>query len=228
VAESGGDEASVSTVSGTACGYLTDVGLFGGPPTRRGCDQEVPPGSAGSASPSVTLPPGGSSTAVTAAAGGALAEYGPAVIFGGRPPANPDAPIPPCGALTVSTRGKRSITSTASVKNVGPGPFTAESVRSTCNASKSGVTGSVTITRGVLVTATDADGNPTSTEAIPSHPPVNHTLKGKTSNGDRFTAVFNEQKLNPDGSITVDAVHLHLLGPTAKGDIVIARTSSRA
>jgi hypothetical protein len=228
VAESPADE-PLPTVGGAACGYFTDVALFGGPATRRGCDQTVPPGSARSASPSVTLPAGGSSTAVAAAApGGALAEYGPAVIFGGRPPANPDAPIPPCGTLRVSTKGKRSITSTASAKNVGPGPFVADAVRSTCNASKSGVTGSTTITRGVLVTATDADGNPLTTDAVPTHPPVNHTVKGKTSNGDRFKAVFNEQKVNRDGSITVDAVHLYLLGPTAKGDIVIARTSCRA
>jgi len=216
-------------VGGSACGYFTDVALFGGPPSRRGCDQTVPPGSDRSASPSVTLPPGGSPTAVTATdPGGALAEYGPAVIFGGRPPADPEVPVPPCGPITVSTKGRRSITSTASVKNVGPGPFTAEAVRSTCHASKSGVSASTTITRGVLVTAADGDGNATASEPVPTHPPVNHTIGGTTQTGDRFKAVFNEQKVNRDGSITVDAVHIHLLGPMAKGDIVIARTSCKA
>lgn len=209
---------------GGACGYSTDVALFGGPATVRGCGQTVPPASKRSTSPSVSLPPGGSATAVVATGAGALAQYGPAVIFGGRPPTDPKAPLPPCGELRVSTKGKRSVTSTASVKNVGPGPFTATSVRSTCTAAAAGNTGSTTITRGALATATDADGNTTESSAIPTHPPVNHTLTGTTSNGDTFKAVFNEQTVAADGTITVVAVHLYLLGPTAVGDVLIAES----
>ena len=219
---------SAQKQSGGACGYYTNVGLFGGPPALRGCGQSVPPGTAGSASPSVTLPSGGSSTAITAAdANGALAQYGPAVIFGGKPPADPAVDIPPSGPQKVSTKGKTSVTSSASVTNVGPGPFTADAVRSTCTASKSGVKASTTITKGQLVTATDANGNPKTTKAVPAKPPANYTLKGKVATGDSFKAVFNEQKVSRDGTITVDAVHLYLLGPTAVGDVVIAESQCR-
>jgi hypothetical protein len=57
---------------------------------------------------------------------------------------------------------------------------------------------------------------------------VNHTVTGTTSNGDDFKAVFNEQTVAADGTITVEAVHLYLLGPTAVGDVVVARAHSRA
>lgn len=219
--------AAASTVTGSAFGYQADVSLFGGPASVRGFLQTVPPGDTRSASPAVTLPPGGSSATITAIArDGALAQYGPAILFGGKPPANPDAPLPPSGELRASTQGKRSVTSSASVKKIGPGPLVADAVRSTCHASKTGVTGSTTVTRGVLATATDADGNTTSTEAIPAHPQVNLTLEGTTGTGDSFRAVFNEQTIDADGSITVNAVHLYLLGPTAVGDVVIAQSQA--
>lgn len=219
--------AAASTVTGSAFGYRTDVSLFGGPASVRGFGQTVPPGDTKSASPAVTLPTGGSSATVSAIDGsGALAQYGPAILFGGKPPASPDTPLPPSGELRASTQGKRSVTSSASVKKIGPGPFVADAVRSTCHASKTGVTASTTITRGVLATATDADGNATVTEAIPSHPPANFTLEGTTGTGDSFRAVFNEQTVQADGSITVDAVHLYLLGPTAVGEVVIAQSEA--
>ncbi|MDQ6724651.1 MAG: hypothetical protein M3066_00520 [Actinomycetota bacterium] len=205
------------------------MSLFGGPPTVRGFGQTVPPGDAQSASPAVTLPAGGSVSAVTATdADGALARYGPAVVFGGRPPADPDAPIPPSGAQKASTKGKLSVTSAASVKNVGAGPFSAGSVSCTCNARKAGTKATTTITRGVLVTATDADGNTIAREVIPAHPPVDLTFTGTTDTGDNFKAVFNEQSVASDGTITVVAVHIYMLGPTAVGDVVIARAHSRA
>lgn len=222
-------QAAASTVKGGACGYYTKVGLFGGPPELRGCGQTIPPGEERSASPSVTLPPGGSSAPVTAEdEDGARAVYGPAVIFGGKPIQDANAPLPPCGPITVSTKGKKSVTSAASVKDVGPGPFTADAVRSTCKAAASGTKGSATITKGRVVTATDADGNPTQIESVPSRPPVNFTLQGVIPTGDRFRAVFNEQKVKEDGTITVNAVHLYLLGPTAKGDVVIAQSYAKA
>jgi hypothetical protein len=222
-------KAGASTASGGACGYYTKVGLFGGPPELRGCGQTIPPGDEKSASPSVTLPPGGSGTAITAEdPDGAVAVYGPAVIFGGKPIQDANAPLPPSGPMAVSTKGKTSVTSTASVKDVGPGPFTADAVRSTCTSSASGAKGSTTISKGRVVTATDADGNPTKVESVPSRPEPNFTLKGKIPTGDKFKAVFNEQKVKRDGSITVNAVHLYLLGPTAVGDVVIAQSYAKA
>jgi len=217
------------SVGGGACGYFSDVSLFGGPSTVRGCGQTVPPGNAKSTSPSVNLPDGGSVAAVTVTdANGALAQYGPAVVFGGRPPADDGAPIPPSGPLKVTTKGKRSVTSSASVKNLIAGPFSAGSVGCTCNATKSGTSASTTIGKGTLATATDGDGNPTATAVVPAHPPVNHTVTGTTSNGDSFKVVFNEQTVAADGTITVGAVHLYLLGPTAIGEVVVARAHSRA
>ena len=210
-------------VSGSACGYYSNVGLFGGPQELRGCGQTIPPGDQGSASPSVTLPPEGSSTAVTAEDDGALARYGPAVIFGGRSLADRSGP------MKVSTRGRKSVTSSAQVKNFSAGPFVATSVRSACSASQAaGATGSTTVTGGVLVTKTDADGNPSKSEKIPSRPPANFTRKGVNSVGDRFKAVFNEQKKERDGTITVTGLHLYLLGPTATGDVVVAQSQARA
>ena len=209
--------------SGSACGYFTNIGLFGGPSSLRGCGQTVPPGDERSASPSVALPPEGSGPAVVAEDDdGAVAQYGPAIVFGGKPPAEVSGP------MKVSTRGKRSVTSSAEVRSFSAGPFTADAVRSTCTASESGTKASTTVTRGVLVLASDAEGNPTKSEKVPSKPPANYTRKGVNSAGDRFRAVINEQKVGRDGTITVTAVHLYLLGPTAKGDVVVAQARAKA
>src|SRR5690349_4486547 len=68
--------AAVTSVRGSACGYFVNVGLFGGPQAVRGCGQTIPPGDAGSASPSVTLPSTGSASAITASdPDGARAQY---------------------------------------------------------------------------------------------------------------------------------------------------------
>ncbi|MDQ4070142.1 MAG: hypothetical protein M3203_11830 [Actinomycetota bacterium] len=208
--------------SGSACGYYTNVALFGGPPSLRGCGQAVPPGDERSASPSVELPPEGSATAITVDDdNGAIAQYGPAIVFGGKPPAQVSGPI------KVSTRGKRSVTSSAEVKDFSAGPFTADAVRTTCTASASGTKESTTIRRGVLVLATDAQGNPTRQEELPSKPPANFTRRGVNSAGDKFRAVINEQKVGRDGTITVTAVHLYLLGPTATGEVVVAQARAK-
>lgn len=211
-------------ISGSACGYYSNVGLFGGPEELRGCGQTVPPGDGSSASPSVTLPPEGSGTPVTAEDGdGALARYGPAVLFGGKSLNDPSGPI------KVSTKGKKSVTSSASVKDLGTGPFTATSIRTVCSASQTaGATGSTTIAGGVLVTRTDAQGNPAKSEKIPSRPPANYTRKGVNAVGDKFKAVFNEQKKGRDGTITVTGLHLYLLGPTATGEVVVAQSAAKA
>src|SRR5215213_7594033 len=79
----GSSSADVVSVSGSACGYYTDVSLFGGPSARRGCGQTVvdPFGN----SPSVTLPSSGSVSPITANdPDGATATYGPAKIFSGQ------------------------------------------------------------------------------------------------------------------------------------------------
>ncbi|MCA1693170.1 MAG: hypothetical protein LC733_13625, partial [Actinobacteria bacterium] len=49
----------------------------------------------------------------------------------------------------------------------------------------------------------------------------NYTRHGVITNvGDVFTAVYNEQIVNPDGSLTVNAVHMYLFGPVAVGHVI--------
>jgi len=206
---------------GSACGYYTDISFFGGPSSRRGCDQTEGP-AAGNA-PSVTLPPGGTDTLIDKVdANGAIAQYGPAVIFSGQ---TPPEPPPPSGRLRVTTTGTTKVVSTASVRNVGPDTFLADDVSSRCVATNSGSSGTTTITNGVVVTATDAEGNPTETVNVPTSPPKNFTVRGRTNNGERFRIVFNQQMVAEDGTRTVNAVHQYLLGPIAVGDLVIAQTT---
>jgi len=223
----GGDSqaATAGRAAGGAFGYFSDVGLFGGPRERRGQGQTVPPANARSATPEVTLTPGGSSTAISAVdEDGVIAIYGPAVILGGRYPGTDTGPT---GPVVVSTKGKTSVTSSASVKNIDAGVFTAGSVRSTCTASKSGVKGSTTVTKGVVITSAQADGTPKTTKTVPSDPPPNHKITGINSIGDKFRVVFNEQKKSRDGTLTVIAVHIYLLGPNAIGEVVIAESHAK-
>ena len=147
------------------------------------------------------------------------------MIFGGKSVSTGGSAS--AGPIQVSTKGSTSVTSSASVKNVGTGPFTADVVKSTCTASKSGVKVSTAITKGVVVTAMDANGNPKTTKAVPAKPPVNHRITGKVATGDTFNIVFNEQKKKRDGTMTVVAVHLYLLGPVAVGDVVVAESHCR-
>jgi hypothetical protein len=59
------------------------------------------------------------------------------------------------------------------------------------------------------------------TEKVPEKPPVNYTKSGVITNvGDVFTVIYNEQIVNPDGSLTVNALHMYLFGPTAVGEMV--------
>jgi hypothetical protein len=238
--------ALVTGVAGSACGYYTNVGLFGGPPGVLGCGQSNTDPTSTSWSPQVTLPTGGSSSAVTGSdPDGAIAQYGPAEIFSGQYPnaandPSQTAPSPPSGPQDVSTQGTPtggSVTSRASIspgtqgtadptqpRGIGPGPVIADAVSSTCTASETGVTASTTITNGILVLTTDSNGNPATTLAVPTNPPVNFTRSGQITNvGDNFTVVYNEQVTSGD-SITVNAVHMYLLGPTARGDMVVAQS----
>ena len=44
---------------------------------------------------------------------------------------------------------------------------------------------------------------------------------------DNFRIVFNEQVLNPDGSVTVNVVHEYFLGPVLKGDMALGQSVCR-
>jgi hypothetical protein len=227
--------ADVTAVSGGAFGHYTKVGLFGGPPSVVG------------PLPDVRLPPTGSEQPLTGYEASGSAVYGPAHIFSGIWP--PDvAPAPPSGPTTVSTRGtlgpRGSVTSSVDITlrnppdpkspgGWGPLPPTqGEELHSTCTASESGVSGSVRFKNAVMSKATTPAGEPLDEERIPDNPPVNFTRTGILTNvGDRYRIVYNEQFVDPDGlSITVNAVHMYLLGDIAVGEQIVGqvRCSLRA
>jgi hypothetical protein len=212
--------ADVTTVKGSAYGYYLNVTLFG--------SAQPPVGP----TPTVTLPASGSASPITATAPTGSATAGPATFF-------------TSGPLNVSTQGTTgapgSVTSSTNIQTVntsGQEVFTAASTSSTCTASESGVTGSTTITSGTLQTDSgyDANGDGDYTDAgehrpvnvtLPANPAPNTSYNGHIhvgSSTDNFRYVFNEQTVNPDGSITVNAAHEHLLGPTAVGDLIIGQS----
>ncbi len=201
---SGPSAADVTAVEGSAFGCYSSVSLFGGPPGVRG------------PMPTVTLPPGGGASSNSAAE--CRIVYGPAILF-------TSGPIVLTSEGTTGPAG--SVTSTATlgpINTSGQEVFTAASISSTCTASESGVSGRTTITGGTLVVS-EGDPNVQGDEvivAIPTNPPPNYTVNGVIEGvGDRFRAVFKEQIIDPvDGSITVNAYHLYLLGPTAVGDLI--------
>jgi hypothetical protein len=215
-----GPSAAATEGSG-AFGYSLKVSLFGA--------DQPPIGPV----PSVTLPAAGSPTPVTASAPTGNAKEGPATFFSS-------------GQLEVSTQGTPgagSVTSSAKIANVnssGQESFTASSVTSTCTASGTSVSGSTTIAGGKLETDNGDDDpqnetpdHPAVSQPVPANPAPNTTVEGHIEvNGqqDRWRYVFNEQITNPDGSITVNAAHEYILGPTAKGDLFIgqARCSKTA
>ncbi len=198
-------------VIGSASGYaVPNLTVFGEVPSR------VP----ASPTPSVTLAGDASNSPQTASVQSAAAVFGPARLF-------------TSGPITVHTEGSlaaggsvASSTDIQSVNTSGTEVFTATRLQSTCTASESGVTGSTTITGGVLQTSEgDADvGGDETNVTLPANPAPNSEFPGQLETvGDRFTYVFNEQVINRDGSLTVYAAHLRLLGPTAVGDIYIGR-----
>jgi hypothetical protein len=196
-------------VTGSAFGYYASVGLFGGPAGVNG------------PAPTVVLAPEGSTEPVVETdPDGATAQYGPATIV-------------QTTAMTVSTQGTTgpdgSVTSSASVEfNANQeeqvDPFNADNLTSTCSASEAGFTGAATLNNASLVLSTDPDTQePVDTIDLPANPEPNTTFEGTIDHvGDRFRVVLNEQ-IEEGGTITVNAMHLYLLGNIAVGDAVIGQ-----
>jgi hypothetical protein len=128
-----------------------------------------------------------------------------------EPAPTPPTPPPVAGQICTAPGG------------FGPFPVEGDEAHVTCTASPSGITATTHLVRAELATSTDTDGNPKDKEAVPDDPPVNYTRSGVITNvGDVFIVVYNEQIPNPDGSLTVNAVHMYLFGPTAVGEVVKA------
>ncbi|MGH9126655.1 MAG: hypothetical protein ACRDZ8_18295 [Acidimicrobiales bacterium] len=219
---SGQASAQVNSDIGGAYGVYAHISLFGSLQPPYGPD------------PSVTLPSNGSSGITTTVASEDVT-YGPATFFDS-------------GTLTVTTKGTvgafgsvKSSTSIASETQpsgscpgtetscVYAGPFTADSAASHCTASATGNSGGTTLSNGQVVTATDTNGNPTTTVSIPNSPTANYSVSGylyaSSTDKETFTWTFNQKTTNPDGSITVYAAHQHLIGPTAVGDLYIGESN---
>ena len=219
--------ADVTAVSGGAFGHYTKVSLFGGP--------SVPVGPL----PDVRLPPTGSEQPLVATEAAGSAVYGPAHIFGGVWPIDVDV-APPSGPTTVTTKGtlgpRGSVTSTVDIVlrtppdpkspgGFGPLPPTqGDELHTTCTASEAGVSGSTRLVNAVMSKSTTPAGEPLEEEKIPDNPPPNYTRTGVLTNvGDRYRIVYNEQIIEPDGSITVNGVHMYLLGDIAIGESIIGQ-----
>ena len=226
---------TVTAVRGSAFGYNAfNISLFGGgqPPTGP--------------APTVTLASDASNSPATASAPSGLVQYGPAVLF-------------TSDQISVGTSGSLgdagSATSTATVENVnrsttqpsltGSEILGADTVASTCTATTSGTSGSTTITAGSLRTDSgldlNADGDFTDAG---EHAPVFVDISGSPAAGatytghihlsptstDYFTVILNEQVTNPDGSLTVNAVHeVYGTDPPGntsnlKGDLIIGQS----
>jgi hypothetical protein len=74
---------------------------------------------------------------------------------------------------------------------------------------------------------TDAGEHPPVAVSIAANPAPNKSYDGHIHvNGsiDSFRYVFNEQVVNPDGSITVNAAHEYFLGPTAVGELIVGQS----
>ncbi|MGI9022325.1 MAG: hypothetical protein ACR2HV_03650 [Acidimicrobiales bacterium] len=194
-----------------AFGYQSSFTLFGGGPFVFG------------PIPTVTLPEGGSATPITATVPTGDVRQGPGILF-------------TSGPITVSTEGSAgSVTSSASITDVPTEEVAGEILYAgKIDATCTGSTGSVTIAGpgdagNSSATLRTSDGNPDIDgdevyEAIPLNPPPNLTINGTLESvDDTYKVVFNEQIINADGSLTINAVHEFLLGPTAVGDVYIGQ-----
>lgn len=94
------------------------------------------------------------------------------------------------------------------------GPVTALNIEASCNATLGTITGSATFT----------NANFGSLGAIAAHPAINTSVPISTpADGQIGLLTLNEQISNADGSLTVNALHLHLPGPsTGEGDVVVS------
>jgi len=193
-------KADVTAASGSAFGYYSSVAFdFGRGPGPAEVDGPAP---------TVTLPSTGGSETASVESGSAAA--GPAVFF-------------ESGPITVRTEGATgptgSSTSSVSITGTpdGPDPFHYQEVSSTCTSTETSTTASTTLTGASI----NLGGG--QSVVVPDNPAPNTEYFG-TIDGvdDRFRIVINEQIVTSD-SITVNAMHMYLLGPIALGEVIVGQ-----
>lgn len=203
------------TLTGKAYGYWADVSLFGGPSSARGPD------------PVVELAPDASDSPQEASLDEAAAIFGPAVIFrAGQVDVRTEGTPNPGGSVTSYARAEADLDEEAGDPKLRPGPLLYDALESTCTADEDGFTVSVTVTNGVVETSYDPVTQLVATsEPVPEHPEAGHAVEGTLDHiGDRYRIVYNEQIQNDDGTLTVNAAHMYLLGEIAVGDLIIGQT----
>ncbi|HUR22406.1 MAG TPA: Ig-like domain-containing protein, partial [Acidimicrobiales bacterium] len=211
----------IQAVSGGAFGYYSNASLFGGPYEQRG------------PAPTVSLAANASNSPASAHSDTGAATYGPAHIFESGPiDVHADAALGRIGYAATSS----TIQGIAD-RSQQYGPFIYDGIASSCRADRTGTDVGVTITNGVVETSyyigddpnterVERGGDVKTSAVVPLNPSPGYTIEGSLDHiGDSFRIVFNEQTTNADGSRTVDAAHMYLLGPTAVGDLFIGRSS---
>jgi len=214
----------VASVVASATGFFTDVSLFGGPSETRG------------PAPVVTLAPNATDSPRSAHLEEAEAVYGPATIFASGPlDVVADAAVGPGGhAATSSTVAGHPDPAQR------PGPFLYDGVATACRADEAATTATVAVTNGVVETSyhvgddpdtpeVEEGGQVRTTQAVPPDPAPNTVIEGTLDHvGDSFRITFNHQVTHPDGSLTVTGAWMELLGPTAVGEVEIAKATCGA
>jgi hypothetical protein len=100
------------------------------------------------------------------------------------------------------------------------GTVTALNIQASCSATPGAITGSATFTNATFG----------SLGAVADHPAINTSIPiSKPGVGQIGVLTLNEQISNADGSLTVNALHLHLPGPdTGAGDVVVSSVTCGA
>ena len=250
-----GTHTIVTAVQGSGFGFhATGVSLFGGAQADNG------------PTPTVGLAANASNSPQNASTTTGFVAYGPATLL-----TSDTITVTTAGSLGTSG----SVASTSDIQNVNyastqpaatgsevfgyPPPETDPQfinfnpgnlhtrVAGTATANGSGVTGSTTITNGMVRThaqsSTDCTApinttscgrageahthslaDPEGVVTIPASPPLNYTVAGHlhlpNNVTDYFVLVFNEQVVNPDGSIRVNPVHEYFGYKLVNGNIV--------
>ena len=203
--------ASVTTVAGSAYGYHAyGMSFFGGPRPDTG------------PTPTAALAPDASNSPQSASSTTGLVSYFPATLF-----SSDDIAVSTSGSVGATG----SVTSRSSVDHINKAstqpntsePLTADNISSTCSASTSAASGSTTVSNGTLETN---NGSTPKIVSVPTSPSPNTAIKGvihiSPTDKESFKYVFNEQ-FKSGNSIVVNAVDEYLLGPTAKGNLVIGQ-----
>lgn len=219
---------TVTAVGGNALGYWADqISLFGGNQADTG------------PTPAVALAPDASNSPQTASALCGQVVYGPAVLFTSDAiTVSTEGSLGTTGSVetTSSIININKKTSTACTAATGSEIFTADQLSGTATATEAGATGSTTVVGGIVDThsnsfncsslATPCGGhthpadNPLTAldeslgqVAVPTNPAPNTAIEGHVhlsdTSTDSYVMVFNEQTVNPDGSITVNPVHTY-------------------